>query len=137
MKKLLKVICVFIAALAISFAPIMINNASADLPKDDTEACASMDHNSEFYKTSCVDKGGDIYGLIQKILNFAFIILGIICVCIIVYSGYILISSAGDPGKVAKAKSAIIGALIGLVIAISAIAITNFIISAIGGDYNI
>ena len=42
MKKLLKVICVFIAALAISFAPIMVNNASADLPKDDTEACASV-----------------------------------------------------------------------------------------------
>ena len=131
MKKLLKVICVFIAALAISFAPIMVNNASADLPKDDTEACASMDHNSEFYKTSCVDKGGDIYGLIQKILNFAFIILGIICVCIIVYSGYILISSAGDPGKVAKGKKCLIYSIIGLIVAIMATVIVNFVINSL------
>ena len=58
-------------------------------------------------------------------------ILGIIAAVVIIIAGVLYMISAGDPGKVATAKKAILYAVIGLIIALSAYAITNFILGAL------
>lgn len=67
-------------------------------------------------------------GSIQNILSIVFGIVGALALLIIVVSGLRYITSAGEPQKTAKAKNGIIYALVGLVIAISAEAITAFVV---------
>lgn len=76
--------------------------------------------------TGC--NSGDMSGIVTKIVDTLFIVLGVVCVFVIIYGGFLMMTSAGDPGKVAKGKKAVIGAIIGLLIAISAGAIVNFVL---------
>lgn len=59
----------------------------------------------------------DYFGNITGVL---FSIAAIVCVIMIVVCGFMLMTSAGDPGKVAKAKKGLIGAIIGLIISLTA-----------------
>lgn len=68
-----------------------------------------------------------IAGLINVVLGF----LGVIAVLIILYGGYVWITSGGVPDKIQKAKLIIISAVIGLAIVLSAYAISRFIIEQI------
>jgi hypothetical protein len=52
-------------------------------------------------------------------------------VIVVVVAGIFYVISAGDSGKVAKAKTALTYALVGLGIIIMAFAITNFVIGAV------
>jgi len=65
---------------------------------------------------------------IQKILTIVFGIIGAIALLIITKSGFEYITSSGDPQKAATARSGIIYALIGLVVAITAQAIVVFVV---------
>ena len=53
---------------------------------------------------------------------------GILCVIIIVFAGYIYVTSDGNAQNVKLAKNAIIGAVTGLIVVIAAFAITQFVI---------
>ena len=68
---------------------------------------------------------------LTNILNQVYIWAGIICVIVVVVAGIFYVISAGDSGKVAKAKTALNYALVGLGIIIMAFAITNFVIGAV------
>ena len=63
---------------------------------------------------------------ITLIMNTLLAIFGAIAVLIIVIAGFRYIMSRGDPGAVAKAKDAIVYALVGLVVMISAYGIVGF-----------
>ena len=65
--------------------------------------------------------------VILTALNSVYYILGIVAVVVIIISGISYATSAGDPGKAAKAKNTILYAVIGLVLAIAAFAITAFV----------
>lgn len=54
-----------------------------------------------------------------------------VCVGMIIYAGYTLITSAGDAAKVAKGKKTVTGAVIGLIISLLGYAIVNFVIEKI------
>lgn len=51
---------------------------------------------------------------------------GAICVIMIIWGGLLYVTSAGDPGKAAKARQTLLYALVGLVIMIFASVIVNF-----------
>lgn len=68
---------------------------------------------------------------IQIILSIVFGIIGAIALVIIVKSGFEYITSSGDPQKASTARSGIIYALIGLVVAISAQALVAFVVNRI------
>ncbi len=68
---------------------------------------------------------------IQVILGIVFGIIGAIALVIIVKSGFEYITSSGDPQKASTARSAIIYALIGLVVAVSAQALVSFVVNRI------
>lgn len=60
-------------------------------------------------------------------------LLGIIFLILIIYAGYNWMTAAGEEEKVKKAKETIQRALIGLIIVISAYAITYFVFKNLGG----
>jgi len=70
-----------------------------------------------------------IANIIRALLGF----LGILAVVIIMYGGFVWMGAMGSPEKVQKAQSIIINGVIGLVIILSSLAITQFLINAIGG----
>ena len=63
--------------------------------------------------------------LIQVVMTF----LGIIAVVIILYGGFTWLTAAGSEDKIATARKMIIAGVIGLIIILSAWAITTFVIN--------
>ena len=69
-------------------------------------------------------------------------VLALVAVIVIIFAGVQYTTSAGDAGKVKKAKDSILYGIIGLVIAILAFAIVNFVLSSLtkkpttGGNSN-
>lgn len=80
------------------------------------------------------DGGGDIEASLIVILNNIIAIAGVIAVIFIIVSGVTYMTSAGDPGKIQKAKSTLLYSVIGLIVVALAYAIVNFAIGAISGS---
>ena len=67
--------------------------------------------------------------LITKLINVMLFIIGVLSVIMIIYGGIIYVISAGDSGRVSKAKNTIMYAIVGLIVALLAYAIVNFVIT--------
>lgn len=78
-------------------------------------------------ESDCIVPGTMITSLIQWVAGIA----GVVSLIFIVMGGWGYISSAGDPNKLAKAKSTILYALIGLMVVALAEIITAFVASTI------
>jgi uncharacterized membrane protein YagU involved in acid resistance len=72
-----------------------------------------------------VTDGNQIF---SNALNAAYLWAGIICVVIIIIAGYFYVISNGNAATVKRAKDALTGAIIGLVVVILAFTITQFVI---------
>lgn len=70
-------------------------------------------------------------GLIAKIVNVLLFIIGIISVIMIIIGGIRYATSNGDANSVTGAKNTILYAIVGLVVALFAYAIVNFVVSQI------
>lgn len=73
----------------------------------------------------------DIRTIIAKIIRAVLGLLGIIVLGLILYGGTVIMTSGGAEDKVAQGKKIIVNAVIGLVIVLSALTITQFIINAL------
>ena len=66
-------------------------------------------------------------GYLGGVLGWIFYLIGAVAVVMIIYAGIQYITSAGDAGKMANAKNTIIWSVIGLVLAILASVIVQFV----------
>lgn len=71
----------------------------------------------------------DIFTIIGNIINVALGFVGIILLGLLLYAGFLWMTSGGDAAKVEQAKAYIRNAIIGLIIIVSSFAIVNFIIA--------
>ena len=79
-----------------------------------------------------IPRGGDVGSNdVAGILQIVFGIGGGIALIVIIIAGIQFILSQGDPQKTAVARSAIIYALIGLAIMVSAFAIVGFVVESV------
>jgi hypothetical protein len=76
-------------------------------------------------------KNGNLMGTTQIIINVILGVLGLIAVVVIIIGGVMFVTSSGDPGKVKKGKDTILYGIIGLVIALLAYAIVNFVLTSL------
>ena len=67
---------------------------------------------------------------IKEIVNVLLFILGIISVIVIVIGGIRYTTSGGDSSQVTGAKNTVLYAVVGLIVAILAYAIVNFVVGA-------
>lgn len=79
------------------------------------------------------DGSKSLWDTVDNIINIILAVLGIAAVVVIIYGGANILLSQGDPGKIKKGKDAILYGLIGLVIALLAFAIVNFVLSGVFG----
>ena len=68
------------------------------------------------------------YSSLQGLFNEVFLWAGIIAVLTIVVSGVMYTTSAGDPGKIGKAKTALAFSIIGLLLVLLASVIVNLVL---------
>ena len=71
-------------------------------------------------------------GVFTRITNVVLYIVGAISVIMLVWGGVRYIISGGDSKKITDAKNTILYAIIGLIIAVLAFAIVNFVLNVIG-----
>ena len=74
------------------------------------------------------DDGQTLINTVSTIINIILGCTGMIAVVMIIYGGIQYTISAGESGKVKKAKDTIMYGVVGLVIAILAVPIVNFVI---------
>lgn len=73
----------------------------------------------------------DISVMIGGIISVVLSVLGVLLLIYIIYAGFLWMTAGGDKDQTKKAKDYMINAVIGLIITLSAYAISNFVISAI------
>ncbi len=97
-------------------------------------SAAPVDVLTECDNKSKVCSGTDknsLFGIITNIINLLLTVIGIIAVIMIVIGGFRYTTSAGDAGQTKSARDTIIYAVVGLVIAIMAYGIVNFVLTKI------
>ena len=98
------------------------------------EACSGGTSNSSVCKDS---RSGEnpIYGpggIISTVVTILSILIGVAAVIIIIIAGIQYMLSTGDPTKVNNSKNAILYAIVGLIVAVLAQVIVQFVISKSG-----
>lgn len=138
--KLTKIIAIVLAVFGLataSLAPLTLSSPTyadddicnrKDIPqsvKDAYGQCTNSNSGSE----------DDFKDAITNIVNGIIAVLGVVAVVVIVIGGVLYMTSAGDPGKVKRAKDTILYAAIGLIICVLSFAIVNFVVlNIIGGQ---
>ncbi len=92
-----------------------------------TDAVGGLDAVGDTVKLSSTDPRI----IVARIINVALGLLGIIMVTIILYAGFQWMTSGGDAAKIEEAKMRIRNAVIGLIIILSAYALTAFIVRSL------
>ena len=133
------------------FAGLPMQTASADFCSDlQSEFQGFLDCDDKFTSFTDFDGGleapdssgfdsnltraGDARTFAKNVANFALGFLGLIAVLIIIYSGFLYVTSRGEDSQMEKGKKGITSALIGIIIILSSFAIVNTVIQAPGGD---
>lgn len=80
--------------------------------------------------TTGQEDGPEVESSITKIVNILLFLLGVVAVIAIIVGGIMYAVSSGDAGRAKAAKDTIMYAVIGLIVAILAYAIVNFVISS-------
>lgn len=82
-----------------------------------------------------VQKEGDatLMGTVQQILDVIVGVVGVVAVAVIIIGGIFFVTSQGDASKVTRARNTILYGVVGLIVALLAFAIVNFVLSSVFG----
>lgn len=116
MKKISKIITAGLSSAALGF--VFVQNAFAT---------GIQNINDGVAKTANEAGGLTMTSVINTVLNTMLFIVGLLAVIMLIYGGIRYITSHGDKAQVTAAKDTIMYAVIGLVIAIIAYAVVNWI----------
>lgn len=79
-------------------------------------------------------KESDFFDSLKNVINVILGLLGVAAVVVIILGGFTFMTSQGDAGKVMKGRNTILWGVVGLVVALLAFAIVNFVLNgAFGG----
>jgi glucose uptake protein GlcU len=126
MKTIIKQISLAVIAVEVMVTPVVLYTlpvAAAEPIKNAYQACEGS--------TSPVCASADdsqVNSLIKTLVNTLLFVLGAIAVIMIVVGGIRYTTSNGDSSAITSAKNTILYSVVGLVVAMSAYAIVNFVI---------
>lgn len=92
------------------------------------------------YNDACKSNGGvagqqdDLMGVLNVVINVVLGVIGFIAVAMIIMGGISFTTSQGDAAKTTKARNTILYGVVGLVVALLAFAIVNFVLSNVFGN---
>ncbi|MDQ5982771.1 MAG: hypothetical protein QG549_768 [Patescibacteria group bacterium] len=114
------ILTTFIALFGLAATPFVATTSAVDVFKD---ACSG--NPTAVCGASTRDQLPDI---VKNVINLLFFVIGIIAVIMIIIGGIRYSTSNGDSSQIQSAKNTVLYAVIGLVVAILAFAIVNFVL---------
>ena len=110
-----------------------LNPSVASVIRDDLTCKESdlSDLEKKYCSMTVVGNENDLLNTVGNVISTVYTWVGIIAVIMIIIGGIMYSTSAGNPKKVKTAKDTIFYALIGLIVALSAFAITNFVLRSL------
>ena len=120
-----------IGSLASAFLPAA--PVKADASDADVDRVFWGNKQAQFESNVDLQKNKDPRELAAQVINIALGFLGLVVVLLLLYAGFMWMTAAGDAAKVDKAKSLITASIIGIIIILSAFAISQFVLRAIYG----
>ncbi len=126
MKKFATLITTFAIAVlgSVAVLPFAVQPAHATTTDEMTKGYQAAGGGSQTSSTASLS------GLIKTVIDVLLYVLGAVAVIMIVIGGIKYTTSNGDQAQVTSAKNTIMYAVIGLIVAIMAYAIVNFVINA-------
>ncbi|MBP9718185.1 hypothetical protein KBD59_02705 [Candidatus Gracilibacteria bacterium] len=94
----------------------------------------SQDQDSPSFITKLSGGATGIRGIVLVILDFFLGFLGLLAVIMVIYGGFLYVSSAGNEDNVNKAKKILMYAAIGIILIIVSFALVNTIFGAATGQ---
>lgn len=120
--KNVKIIVISAFLVALCSAPFFCLATTLDEQEKQTDA---------FTGAAGLNKSADVGQISAVIIETVLGLLGIIFIVLMVYAGFEWMTAAGNEEKVSKAKETIFRAIIGLIIVVSAYAITFFVFNSL------
>lgn len=112
-----------VATMSPAYAFKCVNDSGTIIDATDMSQCAGGSTN----KTN-------LMGTLNTVINVVLAVVGFVAVIMIILGGISFITSQGDSSKVTKARNTILYGVIGLVIALLAYAIVNFVLMNVFGS---
>lgn len=114
------------AVIAFGFVAVAVPATAGAVNVVDQD-CSAL---GEEARNSAICQGGDeqVSDFIGVIVNTLLFLLGAVSVVVIIIAGIMYATSAGDSNAVTKAKNTLLYAVIGLIVAILAYSIVNFVV---------
>ncbi len=104
--------------------------AQAQIPSTTSSDFTSI--GTSFGLSSTIDPRLILINLTRLVLSFT----GLLAVIMVLYAGFLWMTSLGNEERIAKARATLTGGLIGLVIIISSYALVSFVIGALSTQLN-
>ena len=111
------------AVATLGASALMAPSVSAETP--------AQKYTGEAAQQAATGDTRDLMSILNLIINVALGVIGFVAVVMIIMGGIQYTTSSGDAAKVTKAKNTILYGIIGLVIALLAFAIVNFVLTQI------
>jgi hypothetical protein len=125
MKKVQLFVAAMMMAVGVGMVALPVSVNAANAPSALDAVCSDPANAST---TVCKSKANNIQTTIGAIVNTLLFLIGVAAVIVIILGGVTYTTSAGSEEAVKRAKNMITYAVIGLVLAISAYAIVNYVI---------
>ena len=110
--------------LSFALTPALVQ---ADLKSDIDQELAPI---QTIYGQGQVDRG-TLSATIAEVIKIVLSFLGVIFIILIIYAGFMWMTSAGNEEKITKAKKTMVAAVIGVAIILLAYAITTFVMESL------
>lgn len=120
-----------VGAAAVNTGEVYADGCTYNEATNDCDGCASEAERGACVAGHGLQNNKTLEQIVNEIVNTILYIVGILAVVMVIVGGIQYTLSAGDQAKVTKAKNTIVYGIVGLVIAILAYAIVNFVISKI------
>lgn len=124
------------AVLAVCASLGVANSAFAEItcPKGSVRSGKPAASYAECNLPEDLDKEDNLMTTAAKIINIVVGVVGVISVAVIVIGAIYFVVSLGDAAKINRAKNAVLYGVVGLVLAVLAFAIVNFVLSTVFGS---
>jgi hypothetical protein len=123
MKYLKQIILSLVMLTGVAFVVAPVSVGAVDVF---SSACSGVTNNTVCDATKQDTSAADA---IKNVINVLLYVLGAVAVIVIVIGGIMYTTSGGESANVTKAKNMILYAVVGLVVALLAYAIVNFVIA--------
>jgi hypothetical protein len=94
---------------------------------------AKSNTGNDYVKDVTDGQETDLTGVFKIIINVILGVVGLIAVVMIIIGGINFTTSQGDPAKTKKARDTVLYGIVGLVVALLAFAIVNFVLTNVFG----